>query len=101
MIELVGDKIITDLFDEEFIELVWREWSHYDEGEIEALWAGMADWQMEEENLWNDGLDVERNAYFLDEPDQITLRKVGVREWIVVDADENEMETFVDELNVY
>src|SRR3989339_1027342 len=99
ILEFEDGKIVTDLEDDEFIEWLWCNWSEYDESEIDALWAGMADWEMTEENLCGDGFTVERNAYFTDEPDQITIRKVGEGEWIIEGWGLKEMEAFVEEFD--
>lgn len=98
MIDIRDGLIVTDLEDDEFIELIWSEWAGYDEGEIEALWESMLDFELSEENLRKKGFTISENVYFV-QPRCITLLKVEDGKWIIEGADGLEMEEFVEEID--
>lgn len=97
MVEVVDGKIVTELSDMSFLELVWRKWAGYNESETEALLNSLTSEELSDEWLKTEGFEILSNTYFV-EGDSVCLIKMGNKEWIVKDASPEEMEEFVDSL---
>ena len=97
MVELIDGKIVTELSDMSFLELVWQKWAGFNEGETEALLNSVTSEELSDEWLKTEGFDITMNTYFV-EGDSIRLIKVADKEWIIQDASPEEMEEFVDTL---
>jgi len=97
MVWLEDGKIKTDLCDISFIERVWQKWGGYSEGETEALMEGLTIEKLTDAWLMSEGVGFLSNPCLVEEG-YLRLIKVGVKEWVIEDAEVFEMEQFVTEM---
>ena len=94
MVKFKNGKIVTDLDDIDFIELVWLRWAGYEESDFDYLRAGLQE-GLSEGSFRKEGVLVVENAFFV-QPDYVVLKKVGEGQWMIEGADHFEVEDFVE-----
>lgn len=94
MIWFENGKVVTDLDTLSFFEMIFQKWGGYSENEAIAMIENIGSEELTEDFLKDGFLFVSNTCFFPGE--EMNLKKVGYKEWVIEDASYEEMEEFVD-----